>query len=175
MTPWQSYWIFLFPDKMAWFPGHNPSLLWNFNFKLPVHVILDYGQAASYRFSGMLLSKWPSRGHICFFGFQTRTLIWHWISTLNSSSTLPTYMGRGLFNFQLCHFLKKWPHSVHIEFLLFSAIQTLILVWLWITTPNFSSKHYLCVWVETFWFSVKPLLKWSHGCHIGYFGFRTLT
>ena len=47
----------------------------------------------------MSLSKWPPGGHIGFFGFQTLTLLWLWISTSNFSSTILMYMGRSLLIF----------------------------------------------------------------------------
>ena len=61
----------------TWFPEHSSRLLWDFNFKFHVHVVCGYW------FSVMPPSKWLAVGHIGFFGFQTVTLVWLWISSSN--------------------------------------------------------------------------------------------
>ena len=54
-----------------------------------------YGLYGLYiQFSATSLSKWPPGGNIGFFGFQTLTLGWLWISTPNYSGTILMYMGR---------------------------------------------------------------------------------
>ena len=45
------------------------------------------------------LSKWLPGGHIGFFGFQSLTFVWLWISTPNFSGTILMYMGRSLLIF----------------------------------------------------------------------------
>ena len=49
----------------------------------------------------------------------------------------------------------------------------LSLVWLWISTPNFSGKilMYDSIWVRAYWFSVTSFSKWLPGGHIRFFGF----
>ena len=78
------------------------------------------------------LSKWSPGGHIGFFGFQTLTLVWFWISTPNKSGTiLMMYMGRSLLIFSIVNIkmATRWN---------FFGFRTLTLVWLWISTPNLS-------------------------------------
>ena len=50
------------------------------------------------------LSKWPPGGHIGFFGFQTLTLVWLWLSTPNLSCTILMYMYRSLLIFSNANF-----------------------------------------------------------------------
>ena len=84
---------------MTRFPGCKSSLLWNFNFKLHMHV--DGGHRQK-----------PidfQRGHfqnvyIGFFGFQTLTLVWLWISTPNLNGTILMYMCRSLLIFSNVNF-----------------------------------------------------------------------
>ena len=52
----------------------------------------------------MSLSKWPPGGHIGFFGFQTLTLVWLWISTPNLGGTILMYMCRSLLIFSNVNF-----------------------------------------------------------------------
>ena len=134
-------------------------------------------------FSARSLSKWPPGGHIGFFGFQTLTLVWLWISTTNFSGTILMYMCRSLLifsnvnikmaarqpywnfwfpesnfslalnincklkwhntyiygyepiEFQRCHFQNGRLAAI-LDFL----VSGLTLLWLWISTPNFSGK-----------------------------------
>ena len=66
----ETYWIFRFPYC-------------NFSFEyLPQTSVAHYMcvWVEAYWFSAMSLSKWPPCGHIAFFGFRTRTLVWLWIA-----------------------------------------------------------------------------------------------
>ena len=131
----------------------------------------------------MSLSKWPPGGHIGFFGFQTLTLVWLWISTPNLGGTILMYMCRSLLIFSNVNFKMaarqpywnflfqdsnfslalnincklKW-HNTYIygqgpiDFqrrhfqngrlaaILDFLVSWLTLLWLWISTPNFSGK-----------------------------------
>ena len=58
----------------------------------------------AYCFSARSLSKWPPGGHIGFFGFQTLTLVWLWISTPKLSGTILMYMCRSLLIFSNVNF-----------------------------------------------------------------------
>ena len=60
--------------------------------------------------------------------------------------------------------ISKWPSSGHIECCGFQALAS---VWLWISSPNFSSTFW--VWGEAYWFSVISLSKL--GGHIRFAGF----
>ena len=129
------------------------------------------------------LSKWPPGGHIGFFGFQTLTLVWLWISTPNLSGTILMYMCRRLLIFSNVNFkmaarqpywnfwfpdsnfslalninckLKwhntyiygqepfdfQWRHfqNGRLASILDFLVSRLTLLWLWISTPNFSGK-----------------------------------
>ena len=129
------------------------------------------------------LSKWPPGGHIGFFGFQTLTLVWLWISTPNLSDTILMYMCRRLLIFSNVNFkmaarqpywnfwfpdsnfslalninckLKwhntyiygqepidfQWRHfqNGRLASILDFLVSRLTLLWLWISTPNFSGK-----------------------------------
>ena len=88
---------------MTRFPGCKSSLLWNFNFKLHMHVD-DGHRQKPISFSARSLWKWPPGGHIGFFGFQTLTLVWLWISTPNLSGTILMYMCRSLLIFSNVNF-----------------------------------------------------------------------
>ena len=131
----------------------------------------------------MSLSKWPPGGHIGFFGFQTLTLLWLWISTSNFSGALLMHMFRRLLIFINVYFKMaarqpywifwfpdsnvslalninsklKWPNTYiyglePIDFqrrhfqngrlvaILDFLVSGITLVWLWISTPNFSGK-----------------------------------
>ena len=127
--------------------------------------------------------KMAACGHIGFFGFQTLTLVWLWISTTNFSGTILMYMCRSLLifsnvnfkmaarqpywnfwfpdsdfslalnincklkwhntyiygyepiDFQRCHFQNGRLAAI-LDFL----VSGLTLLWLWISTPNFSGK-----------------------------------
>ena len=50
-------------------------------------------------------------------------------------------------------------------------VSELTLVWLWISTPNFSGKILTYIWVRAYWFSVTSFSKWLPGGHIRFFGF----
>ena len=130
------------------------------------------------------LPKWPPGGHIgFFFGFQTLTLVWLWISTPNLSGTILMYMCRSLLIFSNVNFkmaarqpywnfwfpdsnfslamninckLKwhntyiygqepidfQWRHfqNGRLASILDFLVSRLTLLWLWISTPNFSGK-----------------------------------
>ena len=60
--------------------------------------------------------------------------------------------------------LSKWLPGGHIGFF---GFRTLTLVWLWISTPNFSGK----LWVRAHWFSVTSFSKWLPGGHVRFFVF----
>ena len=149
------------------------------NFICMLMVVI--GKLIAYWFSARSLSKWPPGGHIGFFGFQTLTLDWLWISTPNLSSTILMYMCRSLLIFSNVNFKMaarqpywnfwfpdsnfslalnincklKW-HNTYIymgrSLLIFSdvtfkmaaildfLVSGLTLLWLWISTPNFSGK-----------------------------------
>ena len=107
MAARRPYWIFLFRTLIYF------SLVLNINSKLKWHN-------RAYWFSATSLSKWPSGGHIGFFGLRTLTL-----------------------------------------------------VWLWISTPNFSGTILIYIWVRAYWFSMTSFSKWLPGGHIKFFGFWT--
>ena len=76
----------------------------NVNFKMaarwPYWIFFVSGLwVGAYWFSETSLSKWPPGGHIGYFGFQTLTLVWLWISTPNFSGTILMYMGKSLLIF----------------------------------------------------------------------------
>ena len=130
------------------------------------------------------LSKWPSGGHISFWGLRTLSLVWLWISTPNLGGTILMYMGRNLLIFsdviggghidfsvsglcrrhvfgsviQVCfgipvsYFMCVSFVAVGIMVFNYVAFKmaawrpnwffgfwTLTLVWLWISSPRFSS------------------------------------
>ena len=58
-----------------------------------------WSKAGAYWFPATSLSKWPPGSHIGFFGFQTLTLLWFWISTPNFSGKILMYMGKSLLIF----------------------------------------------------------------------------
>ena len=68
--------------------------------------------------------------------------------------------------------LSKWPPGSHIGFL---GFQTLTLIWLWISTPNFSGIILMYMGKSLLIFSDINFWKWPPCSHIGFFGFRTLT
>ena len=123
----------------------------------------------------MSLTKWPPGGHIGFFSVWTLQVAW-----------FPELTSRLLWNFNckfhmhaVCGYGPK-PIDFHIcdfqngrlvAILDFSVSGLLTLVWLSISTSNFSSK--LLVYKEiSLLFSAMSLSKWSPGSHIGFFRFR---
>ena len=68
--------------------------------------------------------------------------------------------------------LSKWPPGSHIGYF---GFWTLTLVWLWISTPNFSGTilMYMGKRLRAYWFSVTSFSKWLPGGHIRFFGFWT--
>ena len=112
MAAWQPYWI-------SWFPDCNFSLALNINSKLQWHNTYVYGYEPV-DFQRRLFKKWPPGGHIGFFGFQTLTLVWLWISTPNFSGKVLMHMGSCLLifsgvNFKMATWQPYWifwlPHS----------------------------------------------------------------
>ena len=97
MAAWRPYWIF-------WFLDSDFTLALNINFKLQRHNTYIYIWVRACWFSATLFSKWPPGGHIGFFGFQTLTLVWLWISTPNLSSTILMHMCRSLLIFSNVNF-----------------------------------------------------------------------
>ena len=97
MAAWRPYWIF-------WFPDSNFTLALNINFKLQRHNTYVYGLEPFDFIITTSFSKWPPGGHIGFFGFQTLTLVWLWISTPNLSGTIIMYMYRSLWIFSNVNF-----------------------------------------------------------------------
>ena len=85
IAAWQPYWIYWFPDKFKF--GCEYQLQTSVAQCLCLWVGADW-------FSVMLISKWPPGSHTGFFGFQTVTLVWLWISTPNFSGTILLYMDR---------------------------------------------------------------------------------
>ena len=65
----------------------------------------------------------------------------------------------------------------------FLVSRLLTLVWLWVSTPNFSGTILFCIWVEAYWFSAVLISKWPSGGHIGFWvsglcrrhGFRSVS
>ena len=113
------------------------------------------------------LSKWPPGGHIGFFGFQTLTLVWLWISTPNLSGTIHMYMCRSLLIFSNVNF-KMAARQPYWYF--------------WFPDSNFSLAlnincklkwHNTYIWVGAYWFSATSLSKWPPSGHVRFFGFRT--
>ena len=77
------------------------------------------------------------------------------------------YMGRSLLIFSDVTFKKGRLASI-LDFL----VSRLTLLWLWISTPNFSGKVLVqCIWVRAYWFSVTSFSKWLPGGHIRFLGF----
>ena len=124
----------------------------------------------AYRFSATSLSKWPPGDHIGFFGLQTLTLVWPWISIPNLSGTILMYMCRSLLIFRNVNFkmAARWPYWI---FLFPDSNFSLALK----STPNLSGTILIYIWVGAYWFSETSLSKWPPGIHIRYFGFWTLT
>ena len=91
------------------------------------------------------LSKWPPGGHIGFFGFQTLTLVWLWISTPNLSGTILVCMCRSLLIFSNVNFKMAARQPYWIFW-----FRTLTLVWLRISTPNFSGTILIYIWVGAY-------------------------
>ena len=142
----------------------------------------------------MSLSKWPSSGHIEFFGLQTLTSVWLWISNPDSTSCLASNInsklqlhitsvyGKKPIDFQICHLqngrlvaiLVFWfPDSNFSLALNFKSGLYLLLGFEY--QVQSSVAHYKYVWKEAYWFSDMSLSKWPPGGHIGIFGFQTLT
>ena len=101
------------------------------------------------------LSKWPPGGHIGFFGFQTLTLVWLWISTPNLSGTILMYMCRSLLIFSNVNF-KMAARQPYWNF----CFRTLTLVWLSISTANLSGTILI--------YSVSPIYRGRVYHGIGY-------
>ena len=59
--------------------------------------------------------------------------------------------------------VSKWPPGGHIGFF---GFRTLTSVWLWISTPSFSSKILVYMGIDFQWQSFS---KWLPGSHIGFF------
>ena len=128
MAVWQPYWIFGFSDS-------NFTLALNINSKLQRHNTYVYGYepidfqlrhfpngrlAAIFAFSVSRLR----RRH----GFQSISQVCFGISVSNFMCMLLVYWFSAMS-------LSKWLPGSHIGFL---GFQTLTLIWLWISTPNFS-------------------------------------
>ena len=118
--------------QLTRFPGCKSSLLWNFNFKLHMHVDgghrqkpidFQWGQIQN----GRLVAIFD------FFGFQTLTLVWLWISTPNLRGTILMYMCRSLLIFSNVNF-KMAARQPYWNL----GFRTLTLVWIWISTANLS-------------------------------------
>ena len=88
---------------MAWFRQRNSSLLWNFNFKLHMHVDGGHRQKPI-DFQRRHFQNGRLVAILEFFGFQTLTLVWLWISTPNLSGTILMYMCRSLLIFSNVNF-----------------------------------------------------------------------
>ena len=88
---------------VAWFPECKSSLLWDFNFKLHMHVDGGHRQKP-------IDFQWRHFQNGClvailvFFLFQTPTLVWPWISTPNLSGTMLMYMCKTLLIFSNINF-----------------------------------------------------------------------
>ena len=155
---------------MTRFPGCKSSLLWNFNFKLHMHVDGGHRQKPidfqrGHFQNGRLVAI------LNFFGFQTLTLVWLWISTPNLSGTILMYMCRSLLIFSNVNF-KMAARQPYWNF--------------WFPDSNFSlALNINCKlkWHNTYIYMGRSLLifsdavtslsKWPPGVHIGFFGFPT--
>ena len=112
--------------------------------------------------------KMPPGGHIGFFGFQTLTVVWLWISTPNLSGTILMYMCRSLMIFSNVNF-KMAARQPYWNF--------------WFPDSNFSlalNINSKLQWQSTYvygyrayWFSVTSFSKWLPAGHITsrFFGF----
>ena len=103
-------------------------------------------------------------------GFRSVTQVCFVISILNFICMLLVAMAEAYWFSAML--LSKWLLGGPLGFFSFRALTS---VWLWISSPNFSST--LLMWMEkkAFWFSDMSLSKWPPGGHIGIFGFQTLT
>ena len=119
----------------------------------------------AYWFSARSLSKWPPGGHSGFFGFQTLTLVWLWISTPNLNGTILMYMCRSLLifsnvNFKMAARQPYWNFWFPDQFYFGFQYQF-----------QTSVAKYLCIWVRAYRFSVTSFSKWLPCGHIRFFGF----
>ena len=134
---------------MAWFRQRNSSLRWNFSFKFHVHVLCGCRQKPNdcqlccfQNGCLVILNNVQLQSTHCplppfpigFFGFRTNFSL-----ALNINSKLKwhyTYIyGQEPIDFQGCHF-QNGRLVAMLDFL----VSGLTLVWLWISTPNFSGK-----------------------------------
>ena len=82
----------------TWFLEHKSSLLWNFNFKFHMHIDGGHRQKPI-DFQQRHFQNGRLATILNFFGFQTLTLLWLWISTSNFSGPILMYVGRSLLIF----------------------------------------------------------------------------
>ena len=148
------YWIHLVRPSICpsvclettWFPEHKSSLLWNFYFKFHKHVDGGHRQKPidfqRYHYKNVRLAA-----ILEFWGFQTLTLVWLWISTSNFSGTILMYMSRSLLIFSNVIFKMAawWPYwiflfldsvggmvsGVLVKFALEFQFQTSYACWWW--------------------------------------------
>ena len=152
---------------MTRFPGCKSILLWNFNFKLHMHIDGGHRQKPidfqrGHFQNGRLVA-------ILDFLVSRLTLVWLWISTPNLSGTILRYMCRSLLIFSNVNF-KMAARQPYWNF--------------WFPDSNFNFSlalninckvkwHNTYILVGAYWFSVTSLSKWPPGVHIGFFGFQT--
>ena len=147
---------------MTWFPGHNWSLFWNFNFKFHMHVVGSHEQM-------------PIDLQRC---FHTPTLFWHWIWSSNFSGTSLVCMGRNLLIFRnvTLKMATLWPYWI---FWYLDSIGGMVSGELHLLALEFqfdiSCACCLWLWAEAYWFSEMSLTKWLPGDHNVFIGFWTLT
>ena len=104
---------------------------------------------------------------------RTSGIFFHCVNSQTRLTIRDTRVGAYWFSAML---ISKWPPGGHIGF---CAFRTLTLVWLWLSTPNFSSEvtfkmvawrpycffgfqtnlSLACIWVRAYWFSVTSFSK----------------
>ena len=108
------------------------------------------------------------RPSICrYYGFRSLTQVFLGILFSNFICMLFVAMGRSLL---ISSYVTSKMTGSHIGFFSF---RTLTLVWLWISSPNFTGKS-LCARENANWFSAMSLSKWLPGGHIGFFSMWNL-